>query len=345
MTEHALREIFPFTSDEDAELIMPLYNTVWTELNPHHRALTVADYRSQEDRLSMNVRHFVATDSDGSVLGMAVPAHFTDGANDHLQWLQLLVDPGHRQSGVGRALLAKAHEVAVTDGRTVMTVDAFESMPAGEAFSEAVHAEIGMREYINIVDIDALDIEMLEQWRSEGPGRAPGYEVLIWEDDYPDEYYASIADLIVMADEDMPMENLDMAPFVTTEDDVRDWIAKAKGVAEFLTVVPRHVDSGELVGFTELTYRLSDPDTIQTSLTVVHRDHRGHALGKWIKAAAILRSLERWTEAIRIKTENAKSNDAMLAINTAIGFEPRNSVLGYQATTEVVAEYLARESS
>ncbi len=340
MSEHVVREIFPLSNDEDARLMMPLYNTVWEELNPHHRPLTIADYRSRADRPTMTVWHFVVADSDGEVIGLVIPAHFTDGSNAHLQWLQLLVDPGHRRTGVGRTLLAKANDIAVADGRTVLTADTFESMPAGEAFSESVHANIGIREHINIVDVNALDIEMLERWHSEGPSRAPGYEVLIWEDDYPDEFYGSIADLFVMADEDMPMEDLDMEPFATTEDDVRDFIAKAKSVMEFVTVVARHIDSGELVGFTELLYRFSDPDTMQTTLTMVHRDHRGHALGKWIKASAILRGLERWPEAVRIKTENAKSNDAMLGINTEIGFEPRNSVLGYQATTDVIATYL-----
>ncbi|KAA3639184.1 MAG: GNAT family N-acetyltransferase [Armatimonadetes bacterium] len=340
MTEHVLREIFPLTSDEDAELMLPLYNTVWKELNPHHRPVTVADYRSRADRPTMTVWHFVATDSDGAVVGLVIPAHFTDGSNAHLQWLQLLVDPGHRRSGVGKTLLSKAHDIAVADGRTVLTIDTFESMPAGVAFSEAVHAEIGIREHINIVDVDALDFGMLERWRSEGPSRAPGYEVLIWEDDYPEECYGAIAELFVMADEDMPMEDLDMEPFATSADDVRDWIAKAKNVMEFITVVARHIESGELVGFSELLYRFSDPDTMQTTLTMVHRDHRGHALGKWIKAAAILRGVERWPGAVRIKTENAKSNDAMLGINTEIGFEPQNSVLGYQATTDVIAAYL-----
>lgn len=344
MVEYVLREIFPFTSDEDAELMLPLCNTVNEEMNPYHQPFTAADYRSRFDRIRFDTRHFVAVGSDGSVLGLAVPTHFTDEANRHLQWLELFVDPNHRQLGIGRALLAKAHEIAVADGRTVITVDTSASMPAGTAFCEAVHAEIGLREFINVVDVDALDIGMLEEWQAGGPMRAAGYEVLIWEDDYPEQYYPQIADLIAMAEEDIPMEDLDMAPLASTEEHAREWVAKTRGVAEFVTVVARHVDSGELVGFTELIRRFSDPETLHTSLTMIHRDHRGHGLGKWIKAVALLRGLERWPDAVRVTTENAMSNDAMVGINTTLGFEPRNTVLSYQATTDVVAQYLERSS-
>lgn len=344
MVEYVLREIFPLTSDEDAEQMLPLYNTVSNEMNPYHRAFTTADYRSRFERRGMNTRHFIAVGADGSVLGLGAPTHFTEGANGHLQWLDLFVDPHHRRSGIGRALLAKALEVAVAGGRTVMTIDTSASMPAGAAFCEAVHAEVGLREFINVVDVDTLDIGMLERWRSGGPERAPGYEVLIWEDDYPEEHYSPIAVLIAMAEEDIPLEDLDMAPLVVTEEHVREWVAKTKGVAEFVTVVARHVDSGELVGFSELIRRFSDSETIQTSLTMVHRDHRGHGLGKWIKAVALLRGLERWPDAVRIKTENAMSNDAMVGINKLIGFEPRNTMLSYQVTIDVVEQYLERNA-
>ncbi len=340
MVEYVLREIFPFTSDEDAELMLPLYNTVSKELNSYHQAFTAADYRSRFDRRGMDTRHFVAVGADGSVLGLVAPTHFTEGENGHLQWVDIFVDPDHRRSGMGRALLAKAHEIAVADGRTVMTIDTAASMPAGVAFCEAVHAELALREYINVVDVDALDIGMLERWRSAGPNPAAAYEVLIWEDDYPEEHYPAVAAIIAMAEEDVPLEDLDMAPQVATEAHVREWVAKSKDVAECVTVVARHIDSGELVGFSELLSRFSDPETIQTSLTMVHRAHRGHGLGKWLKAVALLRGLERWPGAVRVKTENAMSNDAMVGINTLIGFEPRNSILSYQVTTEVVAQYL-----
>ncbi|MEZ5175405.1 MAG: GNAT family N-acetyltransferase [Acidimicrobiia bacterium] len=342
MSNSTIREIFPLTSDADLDMMLPVYNTVWDELNPQRSHITGADYRSSINRSSIDTRHFVTIDDVGLANGLAVASHFVDGSNEHLQWLVLLVRPDARRRGIARALLARAHEFAVDSGRSKMTAETFASMPDGALFAERIGADIGMREDINFVDIDALDLPMLERWRGEGPSRAPGYEVLVWDDAYPPESYDALARLVRIAEEDMPMEDLEFDPLETTADTIREWVANAEGVLEFITAVPRHIESGELVGFSELIYRFSDPHTMQTALTVVHRDHRGYALGKWIKAAAILRGVERWPDAVRIKTENAHSNDAMLGINHEIGFEKRNTVLDYQASTDVIAAYLTR---
>ena len=164
--------------------------------------------------------------------------------------------------------------------------------------------------------------------------------MLVFEDTYPAEHLDSIAALWIMADEDMPLEDLDLNPQSETAESVAALVAARQGLVESITAMPRHKESGDLVGFSELFFRKSDRDTLQTTLTMVHRDHRGHALGKWVKAEAILRGLERWPSGVRIKAENAKSNAPMLAINDAIGFKSKDTVLGYHAPVETIAAYL-----
>lgn len=320
--------------------MMPLYNYVETESIPSAQPSTAAEYRARFDRPHMEFRHFVSRDDAGVVDGLVIPMRWTDGSNDHFQWLQVLVRQDRRRRGLGRALLRTAHEVAVESGQTTMSVDVFESLPAATGFAEAVGATIALREQVNVVEVADLDIEMLERWRDEGPTRAQDYEMLVWDDVYPIEHHGSIADLWVMADEDMPYEDLDLNPPSETAESVARIVAARQGLQEFVVAAPRHKASGTLVGFSELIHRESDPFNLQTTLTMVHRDHRGHALGKWVKAEAILRGLERWPNVVRIKTENAKSNAPMLGINDAIGFKEEDVVFGYQVSTELVADYL-----
>ncbi len=340
MSDYPFEEVFPFADTAQADEIMPLYNFVEAELVPGTQPVTVADYRAKFDRPNMEFRHFVSRDNAGVVEGLVIPMRWTDGSNDHFQWVQVLVRADSRRRGIGSSLLKKAHAVAVEFGQTTMSADAFESFPASTGFAESVGATVAIREYINVVEVVDLDIEMLERWRAEVPVRAQDYEMLVWDDGYPAEHHASIAALWVMADEDMPYEDLDLNPPTETAQSVCKVVEARIGLTESVTAVARHKESGALAGWSELLRRNSDKLKLETTLTMVHRDHRSHALGKWVKAEVILRGLERWPSGVRITTENAMSNAPMLGINNAIGFKPKDALLGYQASTETVAAYL-----
>jgi len=183
---------------------------------------------------------------------------------------------------------------------------------------------------------------MLERWRNEGPERAPEYELLSWTDGYPREHHAQIARLFVMAEEDMPFEDWDFEPNAETAESVRERLERTEGTTNRVTSVSRHRPSGEIVGFSELVTMRTGDSILYTTLTVVDRDHRGHALGKWVKADAILRALEGFPHATHVQTENSFSNAPMLGINDAIGFKPELTLLVYQASTGTVSAYLEK---
>ena len=56
--------------------------------------------------------------------------------------------------------------------------------------------------------------------------------------------------------------------------------------------------------------------------TFVHREHRGRRLGMAIKAANLRAVQDAHPEMRRVVTQNAETNDWMVAINEQMGFEP-----------------------
>ncbi len=102
---------------------------------------------------------------------------------------------------------------------------------------------------------------------------------------------------------------------------------------------------GRCVGGTELTFEPWEPATAQQQNTAIEPAHRGIGLAKWAKAAMLLRLRSRRPEVARVRTGNAFSNDAMLAINTALGFEVTEVRTEWQAEPETVRGRMARSTA
>lgn len=341
MVAHDIVEVFPFTSDDDAAAFLGIHNELRREKVSYRAENTPAAYRGKYESPELEIRHFLWRDNAG-VSGVLITAVWIDGTNEHLLWCQFGVKRDQRRKGIGSALLGKAREVAKEGGRTLISFDSISTVPAGHAFAEAVGADIGIREAVNTVATADIDRSMLEEWRSAGAGRAPGYDILVWDDPYPEEFHEDIARLFVMGDEDMPFDDLDIEPSLWTAEMVADRLDKERDILEPTTAVARHTESGRLVGFSGIVVNNNDRATLYTTLTVVDREHRGFALGKWIKAAVILRAMDRTPEAVRLTTENAASNAPMLGINDAIGFKKEFELLSYQVSVEDVDAYLDR---
>ena len=106
----------------------------------------------------------------------------------------------------------------------------------------------------------------------------------------------------------------------------------------------KHDDTGRLAGWTEVGWVPDTPQTVWQWGTGVRPEHRGHALGKWLKAVMLQRILDERTDVIDIRTTNADSNDAMLGINHALGFRKLFTNLYWQVTVEKAKAYVEATS-
>lgn len=69
---------------------------------------------------------------------------------------------------------------------------------------------------------------------------------------------------------------------------------------------------------------------------MVRPEHRGHGLGRRLKAALALRLLDERPEVTRVETWNARSNSHMVAINQDMGFDAIGWTSTWQADTAAV---------
>lgn len=64
--------------------------------------------------------------------------------------------------------------------------------------------------------------------------------------------------------------------------------------------------------------------------TGVLHEHRGHGLGRWMKAESIRRAREHHPELDGLLTDTADNNHSMRNINDMLGYEPTHTKLEYQ---------------
>jgi mycothiol synthase len=268
---------------------------------------------------TVSVTGFAAVDGDGwAGVALVVAA---DNDERSLR-VDLAVLPEYRRRGIGRALLERAATAAQAMGRELVTGDSYDTVPAGEAFAERVGATRGLRNHLNRLAVADVDREMVQRWIDEGPSRAPGYELVAFDSPIPDEHLDDVASIIT-AMNDAPTDDLETAPMALTGETVRAF--EGLGLAAGLSVwwiLAYETSTGLVVGETDVRLDPMQPQTITQGTTVVRREHRAHALGKWLKGTMMMRILEERPDVVDVRTSNADSNAPMLGINTALGYKP-----------------------
>jgi mycothiol synthase len=262
----------------------------------------------------------IAAAEDGIWTGVAL-ALATDG-DDRTVRVDMAVLPDHRGRGTGQDLLRRVASAARACGREFLVADTYDTVPAGVAFAERIGAEPGLRGHVNRLALADVDREMVEHWIDEGPSRAPGYELVAFDSPTPDHLVDAVADILNVIN-DAPTDDLETAPLKITGETFQafEQLGVSSGI-EVWWLLALEKSTGLVVGQTDVRWDPRRPTTVTQGTTVVREDHRGHALGKWLKATMLKRVLQERAEAVDIKTSNADSNAPMLGINDKLGFRP-----------------------
>jgi len=261
---------------------------------------------------------WLACAPDGSVAGwylLEVP----DRDNRHLGTLEVFVDPARRRQGFGTALLRHAAERALADGRRLLTGYAVQGS-AGEPFACSLGAAAGLAEIRRRLDLAAVPAGLAAGLRASALQAAAGYTLVSWTAPTPEEYLDQVV-AIERAMFDAPHEASWEQPAWDAER-VRATDRRRRGQKlRSYAVAARHDATGDLAGLTRIEVTPDQPDWAFQGLTAVVGAHRGHRLGLLVKLAMMERLAEAEPQLRWILTGNAGTNEHMIAINEALGYQ------------------------
>ncbi len=99
---------------------------------------------------------------------------------------------------------------------------------------------------------------------------------------------------------------------------------------------------GRISGVTVMGFFPDQETMIHQYITGVRLRYRGRGLGKWLKAAMLLRVRKCLPQVQVVVTNNATSNEAMLSINRRLGFKPYKDGFDAQIRLADLEDYLRR---
>ena len=323
-----------------------LWDAEWADLHPEEPPYSWDELegllRTPSERFTR--LRWLARDDPGSPIGRLDLQLPTAGANEQLGMVELYVRPEARKAGTGTALVRTALDALDAHGRTRLRTSIVEGSP-GDAFFSSLGGTIGRTNRKSRMVLADLDRSMLRQWIERAESGAEGYS-LRWVD------VASLADAdlaeyvgIRLLMNTAPRGELEDEPWVHTPETIRDEVAElvAEGVERWSLVAVEDA-TGTFAGFTELFFAGSAPEHAWQGGTAVRVEHRNHGLGRWLKATAAERLLSERPHVRFVDTENAYSNEPMLHINIAMGFELIKTVNDWQAPVAAVRTALEATS-
>lgn len=241
-----------------------------------------------------------------------------------------------RGQGIGLDFARQVLATAKKWEKEVITASTYEE--TGHRFLARMGAQARYREAQSRLYLKEVDWDLMQRWLDEGLARNPGISLELFPVDVPDELLDAYLPVLTEINNDMPDEEMETGEDIydrETWEILRDWLANRE--ATHPTVVTLEPD-GEISSLTDVMYEKAMPHAVHQWATGVRKHHRGRGLGKLVKAKMLLYLREECPEALYVQTENARSNEAMLHINIAMGFRFHREHVAYQITTAELAE-------
>lgn len=335
-----------FTDEEIAERVEFL-NALRAEVLPDDPPTSVEPAIAANRAAPRRIRRFAwrLRDADGALAGTASTAIDPDDDNPDMLWASIYLRSGVRRRGLGTCLLAELVALAGREGKARLLGSTLQGWPSGAAFAAAAGASSKLANHTNHLPLAEVDRPMLERWVAEADTRAAEYELIGWDGAVPEEHMAQWLDLVLVMNT-APRDGLEMQDFSITAEEIREQekVRAAAGYEQW-TLVARHRTSGARAGFHDVMWNPDQAAFVHVGATGVRPEHRGHALGKWLKAAMTLRILDERPGVTHIRTGNADSNDAMLGINKEMGYRPLIAEMVWEVPVETAQAWVRARST
>ncbi len=273
------------------------------------------------------VRHLLAWEG-GVAVGVA-ELELGEWDNTDHAWCYLYVHPEHRRRGHGSAMLEQLRALGREAGRAKFGVTGWDLAQTGP-FARRHGLVVGAREAYRVQRPQELPAGLAERAVADTQEHAADYELQRLPGYTPADLLPDVA-AITGAINDAPTEELDVEDEVFPVERITAYEqASIQSGHRFYRLLARHRSSGAYVGQTVVLVDAESPEQAHQHDTSVVAPHRGHRLGLLLKAD-MMRWLAEAEPAIEtLDTENAESNDHMIAINEQLGYRVVGRLLDHQ---------------
>jgi len=263
---------------------------------------------------------------DGAPVGWT-RVYFPERDNLDKSWFHLEVDPQHRRTGIGSALLEWTEERGRAAGRAMQLVEVY--VPVGDRDSHA-DREFALKRGYTVSSVEIVrslklpvDPDLLARARARSEeAMGDEYAVSVYRDGVPEELRQGVCDASNRLILDAPTGDVDFEPESMTVEDYQTLLDEHRrtGLA-MVTAVAVHRESGVVAAYTDLAWPKGDPEIVFQWGTLVLPEHRGHRLGMAVKVANLEELARVAPERKHVQTMNDEQNPWMVQINKDLGFE------------------------
>jgi GNAT superfamily N-acetyltransferase len=266
------------------------------------------------------VEAWAARDEPGGEVTGCCRIGLPDKENLDTAFVFLVVHPARRRRGAGSELLRHAAARATAAGRTVLRGFPFAGT-AGAAFAARAGAQAGIVAVRRAQHLRQLPDGLIARQRDRAAAAAAGYTLASWAGVTPAEHWEGVA-VVLNAFADAPADPGFEHEFWDV-DRVRDQfdLVTRHDVLQRYSVAAVHAQTGEMAGLTQVYVTPEAPAWAQQGLTAVARAHRGHRIGLLVKTAMLEWLAAAEPDVEHVITDNADSNQYMIAINELLGYE------------------------
>ena len=257
---------------------------------------------------------------DGRVVGaLEVQLPRLDNLDAAMIWLSVRAEA--RGRGIGSELLARAERIGADHGRTLFFAETEWAEPGedvSEGFARGHGYDVGQTVLRSEMTLPADRAALVTLVAADG---TEDYVLEGYVDDMPEAWLDDRALLQQRMSTDAPTDDLALEEEAWDAERLRDQQQRLLSAGRrIVETVARHVPSGRVVGFTQVSVSANEPALAFQQDTLVLREHRGHGLGLRVKAANALRLMDELPGVSTVRTWNAASNEHMLAVNRRLGY-------------------------
>ena len=240
--------------------------------------------------------------------------------NKHVGFLNIRVHKDFRRRGIGMKLFQQL--ISVSKNAPDLSKLMGNSLnDAGNHFCEKIGGRKSNEGAENRLVLENANWDLIREWNTTGLKFAEkeGISLQFFED-CPEDIIEEYCNIYQETVNQQPLGEFDGEITVTPESRrIEEKRQKEKGL-KWYTLISREKDS-RISGLTEIFYHPSMPEKAFQNLTGVKQEYRGRGLGKLLKSHMLLWFTKKYPQVKVIVTANDITNDAMLSINTRMGFK------------------------